>query len=113
MNNKLLWLDDIRDPFKNDWVSNYVPRFINRSDDIVWVINYEQFINWITDNGLPEYISFDNDLGEEKEGYDCAKWLVDHCLDNNLKMPNYSLQTHNTVALENIDNLLKNFIKYN
>jgi hypothetical protein len=53
---------------------------------------------------LPDVISFDHDLGdfqalhssgyiegelpaEEKTGMDCAKWLVDYCINHNLNCP--------------------------
>ena len=47
------------------------------------VRSFEEFVGYVTANGLPDYISFDHDLGEEKSGYDCAKWLVEYCLDHN------------------------------
>ena len=43
---------------------------------------------------------------------DCAKWLVDYCIDNQLTLPLYNIQSANPVGKENIDGLLKNFIKH-
>jgi hypothetical protein len=54
------------------------------------VRSYNEFVAWIETNGLPDFISFDHDLGlpkkqtEELNGMSCAKWLVNYCLDNEL-----------------------------
>lgn len=32
------------------------------------VRTYDEFVSYITENGLPSYISFDNDLGLDKNG---------------------------------------------
>jgi hypothetical protein len=38
--------------------------------------------------------------------------LVDYCIDNNKVLPEYAIQSANPVGRENIDGLLKNFIKH-
>lgn len=125
---KLLWLDDYRDPMEGQWLV-FSP--ITLEDlEVFWVKSYDQFIVWITANGLPDAICFDHDLADEhyklelddyesermiyteKTGYDCAKWLVDYCIDNNKKLPLYNIQSANPVGKENIDKLLKNYIKH-
>ena len=74
--------------------------------------NWTKFENYIKDNGLPDLISFDNDLGiGNGEGYDCAKWLVNYCLDNNVGLPQWFIHSANPVAKENISKLFKNFEK--
>lgn len=95
MKNIYLYLDDVRT----------VP------DGFVLVKNYEEFIEHINQNGLPELISFDHDLGEEKTGYDCAKWLVEYCLNNKQTLPKYNVHSQNPVGKENIEMLFINFIK--
>lgn len=126
----LLWLDDIRDPFKDDWLvfSPITP------DKVVWVKSYQEFKDYIIDNGLPDAICFDHDLGmdvaiearengmskrrsrklkqEEKTGYDCAKWLVWWCQENRLPLPLYNIQSANPVGKENIDMYLKGYLKH-
>lgn len=47
----------------------------------------------------------------EKTGYDCAKWLVEYCLDNNLKLPKWNIQSANPVGKDNINGLLLSFSK--
>ena len=120
MKQVVLWLDDLRDPnsiFENDnaykypfkWIDAYSP--INGDYDVVWVKTYDEFVKYITENGLPDGVCFDNDLGEEKEGYDCVKWLVNYCQDNNLELPPYSIHSYNVVAKANMFSLIDNFMK--
>lgn len=120
---RLLWLDDYRDPFDKevDWLV-FSP--IGRDVEIHWVKSYQDFVRWVTENGLPDGICFDHDLGFtneyyiennlpspliEKTGYDCAKWLVDYCINNKFELPLYNIQSANPIGKENIDKLLTNF----
>ncbi len=127
---KLLWLDDIRNPFEDDWLV-FSP--IDQPFEVVWVKSYNEFTVWIVANGLPDAICFDHDLGldevhekktmsksalkrfrktpEYKTGYDCAKWLVEYCMDKNLQLPLYNIQSANPVGKENIKGLFKSFLK--
>ncbi len=125
----LLWLDDLRNPFEGKWIEEFAPEYLNYGS-IIWVLNYEEFIEWIRKNGLPQKICFDHDLGEDvaiklvskgvnkkkarevkklaKSGYDCAKWLVDYCIDHDLQIPDWDIQSANPVGKENINGLLIN-----
>lgn len=137
--NTLLFLDDIRNPFgnidndpdKGTWLI-FSP--IEQPYEVIWVKSYKEFAEWIHNNALPTAICFDHDLGDdiaikakergltkkkarllkqqEKNGMDCAKFLVDYCMDNNLKLPLYNIQSANPVGKENIDSLLKQFKKF-
>jgi hypothetical protein len=94
---KKLFLDDVR-----------------IAPDKTWhvVKNYKQFIDYIEVYGLPDVISFDHDLGDEiLTGYDCAKYLIKHILDNEYKINNINFIVHsmNPVGKENIEKLLNNF----
>jgi len=129
---KILWLDDVRNPFENDreWLI-FAPIL---GDEVIWVKNYDEFVGWITENGLPDGIAFDHDLADEhyapkehwddkynqwvetqnfteKTGMDCAKWLVDYCIDNNKPLPLFSSQSANPCGRDNILGLLTNFLK--
>jgi len=73
------------------------------------VYNYADFVEYITQNGLPDFISFDHDLGEDESGYDCAKYLVEYCIEHNLQLPKFSVHSQNPVGKENIERLLNNF----
>lgn len=103
-----LWLDDERDPFKGNYKVNYD---LDKYSKVVWVKSYSEFVFWINTNGLPDLICFDNDLGEEKEGYDAAKWLVEYCQENNFGIPKYKIQSANPVAVKNIQSYLENYKK--
>ena len=108
----LLWLDDIRDPFDKriDWLK-FSP--IGRTVDVFWVTSYQEFVDHIIIYGLPDGICFDHDLGTHNgNGHQCAKWLVNYCLDNDEELPLYGIQSSNPVGKENIDKLLKSFIKF-
>jgi len=61
MSNILLWLDDVRDPHSENWISDYAPEFTN-SGEVFWVKSFYEFKRWIMENGLPNKIAFDHDL---------------------------------------------------
>lgn len=106
---KLLWLDDCRNPLIGNWLS-YSP--IEIPYEVIWVKNAFEFKAWIELNQLPDAICFDHDLGEKESGFDCAKWLIEYCLDNKLELPKYGIQSANPIGKDNIDGLFKSFIKY-
>ena len=116
----ILWLDDIKNPFIEgmDWwfTIQYLKEEYLEIDDeeceVHWVKTQSEFENYIKENGLPDLISFDNDLGiGNGEGYDCAKWLVEYCMNNNVHLPEWYVHSANPVAQENINQLLLNFTK--
>ena len=109
------------------------------------VRTFYEFKLYVEKNDIPEIISFDHDLGDEyydpdihgsetyseeydnlvsKNGYDCAKWLINYCIDNNINPPKKILihsanesgsldiksifDTYNKVFNSNIE--IKNFI---
>lgn len=128
----LIWIDDLRDPHKGDWLPQYAPEYVDKGS-VIWVKNYNDFVAWITRNGLPDMISFDHDLGEDiamdsvskgvnkkkarmvkreaKSGYDAAKWLVDYTIDNDMDLPMFGVHSANPVGAENIRKLLTNYMK--
>jgi hypothetical protein len=123
---KALYLDDVRTPSTD--LPGYEP----------WVVvrNFNDFKNFIVDNGIPDLISFDHDLAEEhmndyynqfalngyqnpdyssyKEmtGLDCAYWLVKHIQDNNLTLNKCCVHSHNPVGAANIQSYLNGFKKH-
>jgi len=131
---RLLWLDDIRNPKDKIWTDWMRDADISMLEyDIIWVKSYDEFCTWLTLNGLPDMICFDHDLGldevhekktmsksalkrfrktpEYKTGFDCAKWLIEFCLDNLVNPPDYKIQSSNPVGAENIKGLIENFRK--
>jgi hypothetical protein len=131
---RFLFLDDIRHPY-DAFEHTQQTMFLHKKWEVVK--NYNEFIKWITKNGLPELISFDHDLGDtlytsahlrndsekskewqdaqvhtEKTGYECAKWLIDYCLDNNLKCPKFYCHSMNPVGRDKINSILEQFTNY-
>ena len=108
---RLLWLDDMRNPFDTEmnWVEKYISNF---NGETIWAKNYYDFVEWITENGLPDIIAFDHDLGCSKSGHDAAKWLIDYCIDNKCNTPDWVVQSSNPPGRENIDGILTSFKKF-
>ena len=48
MGKKLLWLDDYRNPYESDWLI-FSP--IGRDVDVIWLKSYNEFIEYIEQNG--------------------------------------------------------------
>lgn len=123
-----LFLDDERKPGHVTWVN--LP-----SASYEVVRNFYEFVNIIEQRGIPEFVSFDHDLGEEHykqmmydmqknssgqmlfeiadviedhdygetpTGYDCAKWLVQHCIAYDLRFPEYAVHSMNPIGAERI-----------
>ena len=125
-----LFLDDERFPRNVTWVD--LPL-------VEWTIvrNYNEFVRTISAHGLPLRISFDHDLGfehmrdyfnvsaienqiidplklnyakyKEKTGYDCAKWLVEFCIDKKLEIPEYYVHSMNSIGKRNIISYLESY----
>ena len=103
-----LFLDDLRT------IEMVYP---NTEKSFIIVRNYEDFVQVISEKGLPNFISFDNDLGLDedgnlaKDGYAAAKWLVyESGLD--LRKLDYYVHSANPVAAEQIRGLLSNYLKF-
>ena len=81
------------------------------------VRTYDDFVEYIKENGLPKFISFDNDLGLNEngviapDGYAAAKWLV---YKSGLDLIDLEFKVHsaNPVAAEQIKGLLNNYIDH-
>jgi hypothetical protein len=126
---KKLFLDDIRNP--KDCANGLVPVNFNKfywENDWIIVRSYNEFVDWIVKNGLPDFISFDHDLADEhytmdfdkilnavqgeKTGYECAKWLGNYCIDNGKKLPDFVVHSQNPVGKLNIQGYLDNVRKF-
>lgn len=103
---KVIWLDDEREPYQFLYEDCEY-----KEEDITICKNYSQFVKTIEQEGLPELICFDHDLGGEKTGYDCAKFVVDYCQKNKSKLPDWYIQSANIVGKMNIAGLLKCYKK--
>lgn len=124
-----LFLDDFREPYD---------AFIYTKDRdfsvLEWVIakDYYEFVEIIQENfkkgSFPEIIAFDHDLSDEhyhhlsgvipydqmkeKTGMHCAKWLIDFCIDNEVKLPKFKVHSMNPAGAANIKGLLENYKRH-
>ena len=119
-----LWLDDSRhDPVNflnkkdNDngkQESGAIVRDWYRQNmngvDIQWtaVPNYWEFKNYILNNGVPDFVSLDHDLGRDSKtsalrdsgqyaptGTDCALFLTSYCFRNHIPLPKHYIHSAN------------------
>jgi hypothetical protein len=134
MENYNLFLDDIRNPSA---CLNYKTRFMPEDRSIYstenWVIarNYEEFTEIIeskfASGEFPELVSFDHDLADihytsqtfsesfeyhEETGADCAKFLVQFCLDKDLNLPPYYVHSANPTGAERIHGNMQDYYRY-
>jgi len=139
MKNNKLFLDDFRIP--KDAI-NLVPTILNKfywENDWDIVTNYDDFVEYIEVNGVPEFVSFDHDLDDEhyndlfsdknwvkddsdielmyneykeKTGLECAKFLVEYCVDKKVPLPEYIVHSANPAGKKNIESYLENAKKH-
>lgn len=116
----ILWLDDMRNPqryfskkddkgvgtlynnleFYKKLRKEYNPKF-------VWVKNFDEFVDYIEKNGLPDFISFDYDLGKGlKKGAECALWIKQYCKENNKTLPKFYVHSANQNGKRQINSIL-------
>jgi hypothetical protein len=122
-----LYLDDVRTP--TETLPGYHPWNVVR--------NYNEFVDWITENGIPDLISFDHDLAKEhiddyfsqfaREGYqipsyenykektglDCARWLCEtYSQPNSIPLSQCVVHSHNPVGTRNIHSYINGYLKH-
>jgi len=127
-----VFLDDIRKPidcvdYMYYRILNNVPIYLEK-----WEIvrNYKEFIDLVSKNHESiTHISFDHDLGEDvaiqerekgstkkmarevkkdqKNGYDCAKWMKKFYDDKGIDYPTIYIHSMNPVGFDNIKNCFR------
>jgi len=119
-----LYLDDFRDPIDSSYY-----RSESVYAELQWVVVrcYDEFVKTVQEIGIPETVSFDHDLADghyahqskidynrfiEKTGFHCAEWLINHCIDNELKLPQTILiHSMNPAGSLNIKSLFDTYNK--
>lgn len=84
--------------------------------DIVKFTTVEGAIDYIERCGCPDFISFDNDLQRDLEGYDLAKYIVEKDMDNPGFIPenfDFFVHSQNNIAKEKIINYLVQYLTIN
>lgn len=121
-----LFLDDTHGP-KDLWGSTKNPDYAVYN----WVIvkDYDEFVAYIEEKGIPNQVSFDHNLDEEHEesvgkrkipydkfvhktGYDCILWLIGYCIDNQLTLPKCKVHCKPGSGKNNIEEVIAKFIQY-
>ncbi|WP_429626757.1 cyclic-phosphate processing receiver domain-containing protein [Sphingobacterium sp. HSC-15S19] len=80
--------------------------------------NYQDFVTYISENGIPSIISFDHDLGinldntEAESGYDPVKYIVNLIIEQEHRvLPQVLCRSQNPLGKTNILSCWNNFIK--
>jgi hypothetical protein len=66
-------------------------------------------------NGIPEFVSFDHDLGNDDTSRIFINWMIFEVLDGNLKIPNnftYDVHSQNPIGRDWIRGTMSNFLEY-
>ena len=103
-----LFLDDKKTPGDVTTIDGF-------PENKVWAIvtSYDNFAAYLKKHGLPKLISFDFNLDSDKNGHDCAKYLVQYCLENNIdKLPNYIIHSELQTGQQFIQGYLMGFGKH-
>lgn len=93
----ILFIDDLRES------KNYVTE--KNYNVIITARNYADAIDWLSNNGWVDIVYFDHDLGEDKTGYDIAKYIV----ENKIKLKGFKIHSSNPVGRFNIRQLLEHY----
>ncbi len=113
-----LYLDDKRsDPTVSHNSERGLGLSVGKSNEWVIARNYDEFVNIINANfDQIDFISFDHDISSydidenELTGKDAANYLIEYCLDNNKKLPDWFVHSDNTGGNKNIRQLLANYM---
>ena len=131
-----LFLDDIRHPYDClRYTTKFMPQDKSSYAKLSWVIarSGDEFANIITERfskgEFPSLISFDHDLADdhydqkmyngaypekfaEQTGNECAKFLVEFCIEHDLEMPICWVHSMNPIGAQRIQNTLEDFKRF-
>jgi hypothetical protein len=95
-----LFIDDIRNPVDE---TNIIAR------------SSVEAIAIVSERGMPEFIHFDHDLGEDDTSIIFINWLTNQLIEDKLTIPNnfnYSIHSQNPVGAQNIKSKMDALIKH-
>lgn len=102
-----IYLDDIRTPYDESWI---VVRTYKEFIDKIRLIGLDKIDIISLDHDLADYV---DDCKKEYTGYDCAKFLVQTSIDENIMMPYIQVHSANPIGGKNIISYINNFLKHN
>lgn len=115
MKNINIFLDDIREVNMSHNDNKGLSYFT--INEIVIVRDYDSFVK-IIENRFDEIdiISFDHDLANiinniEYTGKTAAEYLINYCITNEKKLPNWYIHSDNIIGSNNIKSLIINYLK--
>lgn len=86
--------------------------------EFVIVRSYGEAVAYVKKHGIPEYISFDHDLGEvdatgiDYSGYTFAKWICEHIIETEGQMFEWNVHSANPIGAQNINGYLQQFANF-
>lgn len=92
-----LFIDDERDP---------------PNDGTEWVVvrNSKHACHWVAYYGLPDFISFDHDLGGDDTSMNFLQWLATDCLEDGREFTfDYYVHSQNPIGKANIEGFIESF----
>lgn len=117
-----IYLDDERIPLDNDYIVvkdyyEFVAAINKYNLDNISVITLDHDLG---DKAIMQYYTnvkknnqFDYDkIGNEKTGLDCCKFLVDKCIDENIKLPQIYVHSKNPVGRINMMDYINNYLEF-
>lgn len=95
-----LFIDDERFPVNEDWV------IVRTSEDA---------IDCVLEHGMPNFISFDHDLGGDDTSMNFLCWMADALCDGVIQFPSdfdYAVHSQNPVGAKNIKGMMHNLLAH-
>ena len=111
-----LYLDDNRMPDMSNSEGRGLGVSYASEDKWVIVRDYFEFIDFVSQNfDEINLVSFDHDLacykdGREYTGKDAVDFLINYCMDNDKKFPNWFVHSDNTTGKSNIIGVVVNYL---
>jgi len=93
-NNQKMFLDDIRQPPSDDWM-------VCRSSN--------EAIQYVEKHGMPDFISFDHDLGGNDTAMVFLHYYIDKLWNGTDPPPQYNIHSANPIGSNNIDSFMKSW----
>lgn len=92
-------------------------RFPPAHNESEWAVvrTSAQAIAWVQEHGVPEFISFDHDLGGDDTAMLFVHWLIDFDLDHPGSIPKdfaFEVHSQNSVGVQNLRGLLGNYLRF-
>lgn len=86
---------------------------IRNSPDDTWVIvrSSREAIDYIQQNGLPDFISFDHDLGGDDTAMVFLYYLVNNICNSSDDPPKYKIHSANPIGSKNIEAFMESWKK--